>query len=148
MSGHAMVSFIKRRGNLQNIALFTALCIAVVIAAATLTPWAGKLAPQGVDKLFHAAGFAVLVIPMLMVRLKSCLVIASLALVFGGAIERIQRYVNRFGDFSEFWPGFMGVLIGVTLAIVFNQFIKECARRRKICGAQKDRSRKTLHIYP
>ena len=126
-----MVSFIKRRGNLQNIALFTALCIAVVIAAATLTPWAGKLAPQGVDKLFHAAGFAMLVIPMLMVRLKSGLVIASLALVFGGAIERIQRYVNRFGDFSEFWPGFMGVLMGVTLAIVFNQFIKECARRKK-----------------
>ena len=131
MSGHAMVSFIKRRGNLQNIALFTALCIAVVIAAANLTPWAGKLAPQGFDQLFHAAGFAMLVIPMLMVRLKSGLVIASLALVFGGAIERIQRYVNRFGDFSEFWPGFMGVLIGVTLAIVFSQFIKECARRRK-----------------
>ena len=131
MSGHAMVSFIKRSGNLQNIALFTALCIAVVIAAATPTPWAGKLAPQGVDKLFHAAGFAVLVIPMLMVRLKSSLVIASLALVFGGAIERIQRYVNRFDDFSEFSPGFMGVLIGVILAIVFNQFIKECARRKK-----------------
>ena len=96
-----MVSFIKRSGNLQNIALFTALCIAVVIAAATLTPWAGKLAPQGVDKLFHTAGFAVLVMHMLMVRLKSGLVMAPLALVFRSAIERIQRYVNRFGAVSE-----------------------------------------------
>ena len=131
MSGHAMVSFIKRSGNLQNIALFTALCIAVVIAAANPTPWADKLAPQGVDKLFHTAGFAVLPMHMLMVRLKSGLVMAPLALVFCSAIERIQRYVNRFGDFSEFWPDFMGVLIGVTLAILFNQFIKECARRKK-----------------
>ena len=90
MSGHAMVSFIKRSDNLQNIALFTALCIAVVIAGATPTPWTGKLASQGVDKLFHTAGFAVLVVPLLMVRLKTGLVVAPLALVFGGAIERIQ----------------------------------------------------------
>ena len=122
MSGHAMVSFIKRSDNLQNIALFTALCIAVVIAAATPTPWAGKLAPQGVDKLFHTAGFAVLVVPLLAVHLKTGLVIAPLALVLGGAIEPIQPYVNRFGDFSEFWADFMGVLIGVTLTILFNQF--------------------------
>ena len=122
MSGHAMVSVIKRNGNLQNIALFTALCIAVVIAAAPLTPRAGKLAPQGVAKLFHTAGFAVLVVPLLAVHLKTGLVIAPLALVFGGAIERIQPYVNRFGDFSEFWADFLGVLIGVTLTILFNQF--------------------------
>ena len=126
-----MVSFIKRRGNLQNIELFTALCIVVVIAAATLTPRAGKLAPQGVAKLFHSAGFAVLVVPLLAVHLKTGLVIAPLALVLGGAIERIQPYVNRFGDFSEFWPDFLGVLIGVTLTILFNQFEKKCARRKK-----------------
>ena len=65
MSGHAMVSVIKRNGNLQNIALFVALCIAVVIAPATLTPRAGKLAPQGVAKLFHTAGFAVLVLSLI-----------------------------------------------------------------------------------
>ena len=122
MSGHAMVSVIKRNGNLQNIALFTALCIAVVIAAATLTPRAGKLAPQGVAKLFHTAGFAVLVVPLLAVHLKTGLVIAPLALVLGGAVERIQPYVNRFGDFSEFWADFMGVLIGMNLTILFNQF--------------------------
>jgi hypothetical protein len=131
MSGHAMVSFIKHSGNLQKIVLFTALCIAVVIAAATLTPWAGKLAPQGVDKLCHAAGFAVLVMHMLMVRLESGLVMAPLALGFCRAIERIQRYLNRFGNFSEFWQDLMSVLIGVTLAILFNQFIKECVRRKK-----------------
>ena len=51
-SGHAVVSFIKRIRNLQNIALFTALCIAVVIAAATLTPRADNLTPQGAGKLF------------------------------------------------------------------------------------------------
>ena len=117
-----MISFIKRIGNLQNLALFTTLCIAVVIAATTLTPGAGKLAPQGVAKLFHTAGFAVLVVPLLAVHLKTGLVIAPLALVLGGAVERIQPYVNRFGDFSEFWPDFMGVLIGMTLTILFNQF--------------------------
>ena len=81
-----MISFIKRIGNLQNLALFTTLCIAVVIAATTLTPGAGKLAPQGADKLLHTVGFALLVMPMLMVRLKTGLVIAPLALLFGGAI--------------------------------------------------------------
>ena len=103
MLGHAMVSFIKRIRNLQNIALFTALCIAVVIAAATLTPGANNLAPQGADKLFYAAGFAVLVMPLLMVRRKSILLTAQLALVFGGAIELIQAYIIRFGYFSAFW---------------------------------------------
>ena len=126
-----MISVIKRIGNLQNIALFTTLCIAVVIAATTLTPGAGKLAPQGADKLLHTAGFALLVMPMLMVRLKTGLVIAPLALLFGGAIELIQPYVNRFGDFSDFWANFVGVLIGVTLAIILNPFIKQYAARNK-----------------
>ena len=105
MSGHAMVSFIKRSDNLQNIALFTALCIAVVIAAATPTPWAGKLAPQGVDKLFHTAGFAVLLMHMLMVRLKSGLVMAPLALVF------LQRYRTHPTLCKPVWR-FLRILAG------------------------------------
>jgi hypothetical protein len=52
-----------------------------VIAAMTLTTGAGKLALQGADKLLHTAGFALLVMPMLTVRLKSGLVNAPLALL-------------------------------------------------------------------
>ena len=126
MLGHAMVSFIKRIGYLQKIALFTALCIAVVIAAATLTP-----GPQGADKLFYTAGFGVLVMPLLMVRWTSSLLTAQLSLVFGGAIEPIQPYINRFGDFSAFWADFMGAIISITLAILFHHFRKQCARREK-----------------
>ena len=63
-----------------------------------------------------------LVVPLLAVHLKTGLVIAPLALVFGGAVERIQPYENRFGDFSDFWADFLGILIGVTLTILFNQF--------------------------
>ena len=133
-----MVSFIKRIGNLQIIALFTTLCLAVVIAAATLTPGAGKLAPQGADKLFHTAGFAMLVMPMLMVQLKTGLVIAPMALLFGGAIELIQPYVNRFGDLSDFWADFAGVLIGVTLAILLNPFVKQSATRNKNSQVSKE----------
>ena len=89
-----------------------------------------------------------LVVPLLALHLKTGLVIAPLALVLGGAIERIQPYVNRFGDFSEFWPDFLGVLIGVTLTILFNQFQKNARGVRKIREAQKDRSKKPLYIYP
>ncbi|MDB0012735.1 VanZ family protein [Paracoccaceae bacterium] len=135
-----MISFIKRIGNLQKIALFTTLCIPVVIAVTTLTPGAGKLAPQGADKLLHTADFALLVMPMLMVRLKTGLVIAPLALLallFGAAIELIQPYVNRFGDFSDFWADFVGVLIGVNLAILLNPFIKQYAARNKSAPESK-----------
>ena len=132
-----MISFIKRIGNLQKIALFTTLCIPVVIAVTTLTPGAGKLAPQGADKLLHTADFALLVMPMLMVRLKTGLVIAPLARLFGAAIELIQPYVNRFGDFSDFWADFVGVLIGVNLAILLNPFIKQYAARNKSAPESK-----------
>ena len=108
-----------------------------MIAATTLTPGAGKHAPQGADKLLHTAGFALLVMPMLMVRLKTGLVIAPLALLFGAAIELIQPYVNRFGDFSDFWADFVGVLIGVTLAILLNPFIKQYAALNKSAPESK-----------
>ena len=74
---------------------------------------------------------------MLMVRLKTGLVIAPLALLFGGAIELIHPYVNRFGDFSDFWADFVGVLIGVTLAILLNPFTKQHAARNKSAPESK-----------
>ena len=126
-----MVTFKKLIGNAQNIALFSTLCIAVVLALATLTPGAGKLAPQEADKLFHVAGFAFLVMPMLTVRLENGLVIIPLALFFGGTIEINQPYVNRLSDFSDFWADLVGVLIGVALAILLKVFLKQYAKRNK-----------------
>ena len=81
-----------------------------------------------------------------MVRRKSILLTAQLALVFSGAIEQIQHHINPFGDFSAFWADFMNAIIGISLAILLHHFTKQCARREKNSEAQKDSFVKPLNI--
>lgn len=94
-------------------ALLTAV-FACVIAYGTLSP-PGPPGPPLLltDKQMHALAFFALVLPLGWVRPRWALGIASVALIFGGAIELVQPQVGRSGEWADLWADALGIVLGL-----------------------------------
>ena len=100
----------------KRIALFLTIVLALVIAVSTLTPLPTKIDVPGSDKWHHFIAFAVLVFPLAYCNKRYAMVIAIAALGYGGFIEIVQPYVNRYGEFNDFVADGIGVCIGIAMA--------------------------------
>ena len=86
----------------RNIDIYLTVVIAFVIGLATLTPVEKLTVVSGSDKLYHLLSFAILTFTIAMVRPKAVRWILILSLIFGGAIELLQPFVNRSCEFADF----------------------------------------------
>ena len=48
-----------------------------------------------------------------------------LFILLGGAIEIIQPYVNRYGEWLDFMANTIGVVIGLAIGLFLNKLIKD-----------------------
>lgn len=103
-----------------------ALCLSAILALGisyfTLTPNPGVVLTSS-DKIDHLLGFAALLIPGGFLYRHALYWLLPSAIAFGGAIEIIQPYVNRRGEWGDFWAdavgAVIGILIGLTLRYIF-----------------------------
>ena len=100
----------------KRISILLTVVIAAVIALSTLTPLPTKIDVPGSDKWHHSVAFAVLVFPLVYCNKIYVTSIALVALSYGGLIEIVQPYVNRYGEFNDFVADGIGVCIGIALA--------------------------------
>ena len=101
---------------LKRIAVLLTFVLALLIAVSTLTPLPTKIDVPGSDKWHHFVAFAVLVFPLAYCNKLYVTSIALVALSYGGLIEIVQPYVNRYGEFNDFVADGIGVCIGIALA--------------------------------
>jgi VanZ family protein len=93
-----------------------ALLLAGVIAYFTLTP-----VPEGlpqikhIDKAWHFLAFAALAFPLALGEPRRWLWAMGLAMVFGGAIELVQPFVNRHAEWADFAANSIGAFVGAAL---------------------------------
>lgn len=87
----------------------------VCIALASLTPLPELPAP-GSDKLHHFIAYGLLALPVSLVSPKSLWYWLVIFVVFGGAIELVQPYVNRYGEWFDWVANIGGIFIGFFLA--------------------------------
>jgi VanZ family protein len=110
----------KRRNH--QAALFLSAAFGLGIGYFTLTPSPDYILTSS-DKLDHLVGFAVLLLPAALLYRHALYWLLPCAIAFGGAIEIIQPYVNRRGEWGDFWAdavgAVIGVLIGLTLRYIF-----------------------------
>lgn len=87
----------------------------------------------GGDKLHHFIAYATLALLAVFRRqgIKGILLVATGAIALGGAVEIIQPYVNRHGEFEDFIANGAGVLIGITLGMLVRN------QARKILDSEK-----------
>ena len=97
-------------------AIYLTILFGLIIAYGTLLPLE-KLPPApGSDKLKHFVAFAVFVFPISLFKPKWTWLIFLIGVLYGGAIEIIQPYVNRYREMGDFWANTIGAIIGVIIA--------------------------------
>jgi len=89
----------------------------------TLSLWPMATLPDvpGGDKLHHYIAYAALMFPVALRRPDRWLAIALLFLLWSGAIELIQPYVNRYGEWLDLGANATGLLSGMLLALMLRQ---------------------------
>ncbi|MCB1857805.1 MAG: VanZ family protein [Gammaproteobacteria bacterium] len=95
----------------------------VAIAYLSLTPLATLPPLPGGDKFQHFAAYALLGLLGLWARrsLVGAVWIAAAMLSYGGIIELLQPYVNRYGELGDFLANGGGVLSGGLAAMALRR---------------------------
>jgi glycopeptide antibiotics resistance protein len=95
----------------------------LLVSIATLSLWPAVYLPSvpGTDKSHHFIAYAALMLPTAIRLPKHWLIITIAFLTFSGAIELIQPYVNRYGEWLDIAANALGLMCGFILAkiIVF-----------------------------
>ena len=92
------------------------LFIMLLIAGASLSPAAQLPSVPGTDKTHHFIAYGILMFPVALAKPKHFYFITLGLMSFGGAIELIQPYVNRYGEWLDFYANTAGLLCGYLLA--------------------------------
>jgi membrane associated rhomboid family serine protease len=100
----------------RKIDIYATIAIAFAIGLATLTPVEKLPQVSGSDKVYHLISFAILTLPIAIIRLRAIWIILSLSIAFGGAIELLQPLVNRNCEMADFLADTVGAILGVIVA--------------------------------
>jgi len=94
------------------------LTLATLAAITFLSLWPLAQLPSvpGTDKTHHLIAYAALMFPAALRRPKHWLLIGLAFIAYSGAIELIQPYVNRYGEWLDMLANSSGVVCGVLAA--------------------------------
>jgi len=101
----------------------------LLVSIATLSLWPAAYLPNvpGTDKTHHFIAYAALILPTALRQPKNYLTIIVGFLAFSGAIELIQPYVNRYGEWLDMAANTLGLVSGWVLAKVMLYFPRKKA---------------------
>lgn len=90
----------------------------LLVSIATLSLWPVESLPSvpGTDKNHHFIAYAALMLPTALRQPKQWLMITLAFLIFSGAIELIQPYVNRYGEWLDMAANAFGLVCGLFIA--------------------------------
>jgi VanZ family protein len=111
-----MVTLIQRYWQIITVFLL------IVIAMASLWPAEHLPKVPGSDKTHHFISYAALMLPTALRRPKHWLYIGLAFLCFSGAIELIQPYVNRYGEWLDMLANTGGVVCGIIASELIRRF--------------------------
>jgi membrane associated rhomboid family serine protease len=100
----------------RKIDIYATIIIAIAIGLATLNPVEKLPTVSGSDKVYHLISFAILTLPIAIIRPRALWIILSLSIAFGGAIELLQPLVNRSCEMADFLADAVGAMLGVLVA--------------------------------
>lgn len=112
---------------IQDHWLTITLFLLAVITTASLWPAEHLPKVPGSDKTHHFISYAALMLPTALKKPKHWLLIAMAFLVFSGAIELIQPYVNRYGEWLDMLANAVGVLCGIIAGFLIKHFLTNTA---------------------
>jgi len=97
------------------------LSILVVITIASLIPLPELPKVPGSDKTHHFLAYGALIFPVALRSPKYWPWLAVFFLAWSGAIELIQPFVNRYGEWLDLLANAGGLAIGLTLGLLIKR---------------------------
>ena len=93
------------------------------ITLLSLWPFDQLPAVPGSDKTHHLIGYAALMFPTALRQPKHWLLLGLCFIGWSGAIELIQPYVNRYGEWLDLAANSAGVVVGYSVAWLANRLL-------------------------
>ena len=94
------------------------------ITLLSLWPLSNLPSMPGTDKTHHFIAYAALMFPAALAKPKHWPLIALFFISWSGAIELIQPFVNRYGEWLDLLANGLGVLTSIAVVSIFNLFKK------------------------
>lgn len=79
----------------------------------------------GTDKTHHVIAYAFLMFPVALKRHRHWLLIACVFIMYGGLIELIQPYVNRYGEWLDLLANTSGLVLGAITGSSLHHYMKK-----------------------
>ncbi len=111
-----LLTFIK-----ANWVVFTLFTL-VVITILSLRPLEKLPSVPGTDKTHHLIAYAVLMFPTALRKPNKWILFGFLFIAYSGAIELLQPYVNRYGEWLDMAANATGVFCGLIIAMLINNY--------------------------
>lgn len=122
----ALIVMGKRRKILSRYWAFLTLSVLIVISVSSLMPLP-ELPLPGNDKTHHLISYAALMAPSFMVEYRSRFLLLVIFCLWGGGIELVQPYVNRHGEWLDFFANVSGLAVGAMLGWLFVKLYPEAS---------------------
>lgn len=108
-----------------SLALGLSASIAVAIIILSLTPMDELPAFPGTDKTHHIIAYAFLALPTALAIPHRIIIFAMIYIFLGGAIELIQPYINRYGEWLDFAANITGVMLGTFISLALTKVVSK-----------------------
>ena len=89
--------------------------VLVLITVLSLSPLENLPEAPGSDKTHHLVAYFALAFPLALKGGSKWFLLLPVFIFWGGAIELIQPFVNRYGEWLDFVANSIGVLLGVAI---------------------------------
>ena len=126
LSMHSLLSFIR------NFWLLNTLLLLAAITLLSLWPLAQLPSVPGSDKTHHFIAYAALVFPTALRKPRYWPMIGLFFFAWSGAIELLQPYVNRYGEWLDMAANTGGIILGAMLALLIGHFYPPNPARRSM----------------
>lgn len=110
-----------------------ALTFAMLAAITFLSLWPLDKLPSvpGTDKTHHIIAYAILMFPTALRKPNRWILFGLFFIAYSGAIELLQPYVNRYGDWLDMLANTTGVVCGLIIAELINYFFPNFITRMR-----------------
>lgn len=96
---------------------------ALIVGIGTLTPLSQLADAPGSDKTHHIIGFGGWALLCALGHARRFYWMALSIALMGGVIELIQPYVNRYGEWNDFWADLFGVLLAILIRRLIRPYL-------------------------
>ncbi|MEL0630534.1 VanZ family protein [Psychromonas aquatilis] len=96
------------------------LLLLTLIVVLSLTPLSKLPSISGSDKVHHFIAYSVLSLPLMLKKPRYWFAVLLIFTVLSGAIEVIQPYTSRYGDWLDLYTNIGGLFCGSILAYFIN----------------------------